>query len=59
MMGKRKIRILVAKVGLDGHDRGAKVIIRAMQDAGMEAISRLAALENLSLGRGFRKPMIF
>lgn len=37
-MGKRKIRILVAKVGLDGHDRGAKVIMRALQDAGIEAI---------------------
>ncbi len=37
-MGKRKIRILVAKVGLDGHDRGAKVIMRALQEAGMEAI---------------------
>ena len=30
-MGKRKIRILVAKVGLDGHDHGAKVIMRALQ----------------------------
>lgn len=37
-MTTRKIRILVAKVGLDGHDRGAKVILRAFQDAGMEAI---------------------
>ena len=37
-MAKRKIRILVAKVGLDGHDRGAKVIMRALQDAGIEAI---------------------
>ncbi len=32
------IRVLVAKVGLDGHDRGAKVIARAMRDAGMEVI---------------------
>lgn len=35
---KRKIRILVAKPGLDGHDRGAKVIARAFRDAGMEVI---------------------
>jgi methylmalonyl-CoA mutase C-terminal domain/subunit len=35
---KRPIRILVAKVGLDGHDRGAKVIASAMKDAGMEVI---------------------
>lgn len=35
---KRPIRILVAKVGLDGHDRGAKVIASAMRDAGMEVI---------------------
>ena len=35
---KRPIRILVAKVGLDGHDRGAKVIATALRDAGMEVI---------------------
>src|SRR5271155_4009137 len=34
----RKVRILVAKPGLDGHDRGAKVIARALRDAGMEVI---------------------
>jgi methylmalonyl-CoA mutase C-terminal domain/subunit len=34
----RKIRVLVAKPGLDGHDRGAKVIARALRDAGMEII---------------------
>jgi methylmalonyl-CoA mutase C-terminal domain/subunit len=34
----RKIRIVIAKVGLDGHDRGAKVIARALRDAGMEVI---------------------
>ncbi len=34
----RKIRVLVAKPGLDGHDRGAKVVARAMRDAGMEVI---------------------
>ena len=35
---ERKIRVLVAKPGLDGHDRGAKVIARAFRDAGMEVI---------------------
>jgi methylmalonyl-CoA mutase C-terminal domain/subunit len=34
----RPIRVLVAKVGLDGHDRGAKVIATALRDAGMEVI---------------------
>jgi methylmalonyl-CoA mutase C-terminal domain/subunit len=34
----RPIRVLVAKIGLDGHDRGAKVIARALRDAGMEVI---------------------
>ncbi len=37
-MAKRKIRVLVAKPGLDGHDRGAKVVARALRDAGMEVI---------------------
>jgi methylmalonyl-CoA mutase C-terminal domain/subunit len=37
-MAERKLRILVAKPGLDGHDRGAKVIARALRDAGMEVI---------------------
>src|ERR1043165_2725928 len=36
MAGEHKIRVLVAKPGLDGHDRGAKVIARALRDAGME-----------------------
>jgi methylmalonyl-CoA mutase C-terminal domain/subunit len=35
---ERKIRVVVAKPGLDGHDRGAKVIARALRDAGMEVI---------------------
>ena len=35
---KRPVRVLVAKVGLDGHDRGAKVIATALRDAGMEVI---------------------
>ncbi len=37
-MSERKIRVLIAKPGLDGHDRGAKVIARALRDAGMEVI---------------------
>lgn len=37
-MPERKIRVLVAKPGLDGHDRGAKVVARALRDAGMEVI---------------------
>jgi methylmalonyl-CoA mutase C-terminal domain/subunit len=37
MVGK-KIRVLVAKPGLDGHDRGAKIVARALRDAGMEVI---------------------
>jgi methylmalonyl-CoA mutase C-terminal domain/subunit len=35
---ERKIRVIVAKPGLDGHDRGAKVVARALRDAGMEVI---------------------
>lgn len=38
MTESKKIRVLVAKPGLDGHDRGAKVIARALRDAGMEVI---------------------
>ena len=37
-MGEKRIRALVAKPGLDGHDRGAKVIARALRDAGIEVI---------------------
>lgn len=37
-MSDRKIRVLIAKPGLDGHDRGAKVIARTLRDAGMEVI---------------------
>jgi methylmalonyl-CoA mutase C-terminal domain/subunit len=36
--GSRRIRVVVAKPGLDGHDRGAKIIARALRDAGMEVI---------------------
>jgi methylmalonyl-CoA mutase, C-terminal domain len=38
MESSRKIRVVVAKPGLDGHDRGAKIIARALRDAGMEVI---------------------
>jgi methylmalonyl-CoA mutase, C-terminal domain len=38
MMDEKKIRVLVAKPGLDGHDRGAKVVARALRDAGMEVV---------------------
>jgi len=37
-MTEKKLRVLIAKPGLDGHDRGAKVIARALRDAGMEVI---------------------
>src|SRR5437762_9997916 len=37
-MVERKLRVLIAKPGLDGHDRGAKVVARALRDAGMEVI---------------------
>ena len=37
-MTDRKLRVLIAKPGLDGHDRGAKVVARALRDAGMEVI---------------------
>src|SRR5881296_1744282 len=38
MTDRRKVRVVIAKPGLDGHDRGAKVIARALRDAGMEVI---------------------
>ncbi len=37
-MSTRKIRVVIAKPGLDGHDRGAKIVARALRDAGMEVI---------------------
>ena len=37
-MSERPIRVLVAKVGLDGHDRGAKIVARCLRDAGMEVV---------------------
>src|SRR5438045_6555524 len=38
MADEKKIRVLIAKPGLDGHDRGAKIIARALRDAGLEVI---------------------
>jgi methylmalonyl-CoA mutase cobalamin-binding domain/chain len=38
MAAERKVRLLIGKVGLDGHDRGAKIIARALRDAGFEVI---------------------
>jgi methylmalonyl-CoA mutase cobalamin-binding domain/chain len=38
MTSQRKVRLLIGKVGLDGHDRGAKIIARALRDAGFEVI---------------------
>ena len=38
MVNEKRIRVLVAKPGLDGHDRGAKVVARALRDAGMEIV---------------------
>ena len=46
-MSDRTIRVLIAKPGLDGHDRGAKVIARALRDAGMEVISGSPTLSRL------------
>ncbi|MFZ8834600.1 MAG: cobalamin-dependent protein, partial [Candidatus Caldipriscus sp.] len=37
-MKERPMKILIAKVGLDGHDRGAKIIVRALRDAGFEVV---------------------
>jgi methylmalonyl-CoA mutase C-terminal domain/subunit len=38
MTSEKKVRVLIAKPGLDGHDRGAKVVARALRDAGMEVV---------------------
>ena len=48
----RPIRVLIAKVGLDGHDRGAKVIATALRDAGMEVIYTLVAESEADLKTG-------
>ena len=55
-MSSRKIRVLVAKPGLDGHDRGAKVIARALRDAGMEVIyTGLRQTPEMIAAAAFRK----
>ena len=38
LMSQKRIKVLIAKLGLDGHDRGAKVVARALKDAGMEVV---------------------
>lgn len=53
-MAERKIRVLLAKPGLDGHDRGAKVVAHAMREAGMEVIytglhQRVASIVNQAI----------
>ena len=48
-MAEKRIRVIVAKPGLDGHDRGAKVVARALRDAGFEVISQVfVKLQNKS-----------
>ena len=52
----RKIRVVIAKPGLDGHDRGAKVIARALRDAGMEVIyTGLRQTPEMIVGAGLVK----
>lgn len=58
-MAEKRIRVLVAKPGLDGHDRGAKVVARALRDAGMEVIYTVFARLSLrSLKRQMRKTLM-
>ena len=52
----RRIRVVVAKPGLDGHDRGVKIVARALRDAGMEVIyTGLHQTPNRSCRRRFRR----
>ena len=63
-MADRKIRVLICKPGLDGHDRGAKVVARALRDAGMEVVytglhpllGRKVAIPLLVISTGGRRP---
>ena len=56
MADTRPIRVLVAKPGLDGHDRGAKVIARALRDAGMEVIyTGIRQTPEMIVGQASRK----
>ena len=59
-MAERKIRVLLAKPGLDGHDRGAKVVAHAMKEAGMEVIytglhQTVQSIANQALQEGRRR----
>ncbi len=58
-MAEKRIRVIVAKPGLDGHDRGAKVVARALRDAGFEVIyTGLVKLQNKSLKQLFLKTLM-
>ena len=48
---ERKIKVLVGKPGLDGHDRGAKVVAQALKDAGMEVVSPASTAPSIELVR--------
>jgi methylmalonyl-CoA mutase cobalamin-binding domain/chain len=58
-MAEKRIRVIVAKPGLDGHDRGAKVVARALRDAGFE-VSTLVFVkhQNKSLKQRFLKTLM-
>ena len=55
-MAEKRIRVIVAKPGLDGHDRGAKVVARALRDAGFEVV--FVKLQNKSLKQLFLKTLM-
>ena len=58
-MAEKRIRVIVAKPGLDGHDRGAKVVARALRDAGFEVIyTGLRQTQNKSLKQRFLKTLM-
>ena len=58
-MAEKRIRVIVAKPGLDGHDRGAKVVARALRDAGFEVIyTGLVKHQNKLLKQRFLKTLM-
>lgn len=58
-MAEKRIRVIVAKPGLDGHDRGAKVVARALRDAGFEVIYTVFVKhQNKSLKQHFLKTLM-
>ena len=58
-MAEKRIRVIVAKPGLDGHDRGAKVVARALRDAGFEVIyTGLRQTQNKSQKQHFLKTLM-